>query len=296
MRARRVGPACVTISRKVCAVGSLRNPVGPLPSTIYWRRRAVLLSVVALLALLITWIVSFGGGGGKKGADGADGKNPQHTITPGPTPSGSAISQHPGGRDESGGGDSDGSGSGTGGDGGGTDAGSSGSAGSAGSGGSGDGSGSGSGSGSGNVGTGDAIPASSSLRNCSAGSLVLSLRSLHNSYSPDQTPTFELTAKNSASEDCKVDLGPKNAVLTITPADGDDAYWSSDDCPKGAGSLLFRVTAGKSITYTVTWDRKPSAAHCATPPAGSAKAGTYLLEAKAPGLTKTQASFVLSAD
>ncbi|MEU0008195.1 hypothetical protein ABZ079_29020 [Streptomyces sp. NPDC006314] len=265
-------------------MGSLRNPVGPLPSTIYWRRRAVLLSVVALLALLVTWIVTAGGGGGKKNADGSNGKNPTHTITPGPTPSGSAISRHPGGRDESGGGDLGGSGSGSGGTGG-SDGGSSGSDG-----------GSGSGSGGGGVGTGDTIPASSTLPNCTSAAAALSLHSEHNSYSPDQTPTFELAVKNTSSADCKVDLGPKNAVLTITPADGDDAYWSSADCPGGAGSLVFRVAAGKSITYTVKWDRKPSAPHCATPSGGSAKAGTYLLEAKAPGFGKAQASFVLSAD
>ncbi|MBP2054592.1 hypothetical protein J2Z21_007601 [Streptomyces griseochromogenes] len=268
-------------------MGSLRNPVGPLPSSIYWRRRVVMLSVAALSALLIAWIVTSGDGGGKKNADGSNGKNPVSTITPGPSSSGPAISQHPGGRDESSGGDSDGSGSGAG-DGSGSDGkGGTGSSGSDGS--------SGSGSG-GEVGTGDALPASSSLPDCTAGAVTLTLRSRHNSYSPDQTPTFELTAKNGSSTDCKVDLGPKNAVLTVTPADGDDTFWSSADCPQGAGSLVFRVPAGQSITYTVKWDRKPSAAQCATPSAGSAKTGTYLLEAKTPGFGKVRASFVLSDD
>ncbi|MGW2448612.1 hypothetical protein [Streptomyces sp. NPDC001494] len=278
-------------------MGSLRNPVGPLPSSIYWRRRVLMLAVLALLALLITWIVTWGGGGGGNGADGPNGKNPASTITPGPSSSGPAYSQHPGGRDESGGGgDTGGSGSGS--DSGSDGKGGSGSAGSDGGpdGGSGGGSGGGSAAGGGGVGTGDALPASSSLPNCTPGAVTLTLRSVHNSYSPDQTPEFELVAKNSSSGDCKVDLGPKKAVLTITPAEGDDAYWSSDDCPKGAASLLFRVGAGQSITYTVKWDRKPSAPECATPPAGSAKAGTYLLEAKAPGFAKTRASFVLSAD
>ncbi|MFF5536840.1 hypothetical protein ACFY71_31005 [Streptomyces cinerochromogenes] len=276
-------------------MGSLRNPVGPLPSSIYWRRRVVLLSVVALLALVITWIVTAGGGGGKKNADGSNGKNPTHTITPGPSPSGSAISQHPGGREESGG-DSGGSGSGgASGSGSGSGSASGGDGGSAG-GSSGAGGGSGTASGGGDVGAGDALPASSTLPDCTSGAVALSLRSAHNSYSPDQTPTFELTAKNGSSADCKVDLGPKNAVLTITPADGDDTFWSSADCPKGARNLVFRVPAGQSITYTVQWDRKPSAPKCATPSGGSAKPGTYLLEAKTPGFGKAQASFVLSAD
>ncbi|MCH0557828.1 hypothetical protein [Streptomyces sp. MUM 16J] len=265
-------------------MGSLRNPVGPLPSSIYWRRRVVMLSVVAVSALLVTWIVVAGGGGGKKSADRSNGKNPVHTITPGPTPSGSAISQHPGGRDESGGGDSSGSGSGSG-DG----------SGDASSGGGGAGGRSESGGG-GTVSRGDTLPASSALPDCTSGAVSLSLRSLHNTYSPDQTPAFDVTAKNTSSADCKVDLGPRNAVLTITPADGDNAYWSSADCPKDARSLVFRVPAGGSITYTVKWDRKPSVPQCGTPSGGSAKAGTYLLEGKAPGFRKMQASFVLSAD
>ena len=42
----------------------MRNPVGPLPSSIYWRRRAVAGLLVALLAVLIAWAVTSGGGGG----------------------------------------------------------------------------------------------------------------------------------------------------------------------------------------------------------------------------------------
>lgn len=260
-----------------------------------------MLSALVVLALLIAWIVTSNGGGGKKNDGGSDGKNPVSTITPGPSESGPAISQAPGGRDESSGGGSGsssgsgstgGSSSGTGGDS------SSGSAGSAGSSGS---SGSSSGSGgddvtSGSGGTVASLPGSSTLPDCTAGSVALSLKSLHNSYSPEQTPTFELTAKNTSSSDCKIDLGPKTAVLTITQASSDDSYWSSADCPKVSGSRWYRVPAGSSITYTLKWDRKPSAPQCATPAAGSAGAGTYLLEAEAPGYTKAQASFVLAAD
>ncbi|MDV9177068.1 hypothetical protein R6V09_43945 [Streptomyces sp. W16] len=271
-------------------MGSMRNPVGPLPSSIYWRRRVLMVSVVALLALLITWIVTSGGGGSKNGADGAkNGRTPAPTITAGPSGSGPAISQHPGGRDESSSGSSSGG---------------SGSSGGASDGSSGGGSGSGSGAGDGGSGgganggssTGTTVPADSTLPNCTASAVQLSLRSLHNSYSPGQTPTFVLTAKNSSSSDCKVDLGPKSAVLTITEAGGAADYWSSADCPKGSGSVYYRVSAGGSVTYTLKWDRKPSAPECATPPAGSAGVGTYLVEAAASGFAKAQTSFVLASD
>lgn len=253
-----------------------------------------MLSVLALLALLIAWVVGSGGGGGKNGADGSNDKNPSpSTITPGPSGSGPAISQAPGGRDEStGGGDSGGSGTG------GTGTGGSDSSAGSGSGGSGaaDGSGSaGGGSGSG-VGRGDTVPAGSTLPNCTASAVKLTVTSRSNAYGPDETPALLLTATNSSGGDCKVDLGPKNAVLTITQAGEDDAYWSSADCPSVSGSLVFRAPAGSSITYTVKWDRKPSAPQCATPPAGSAGAGTYLVEVKTPGYATAQASFVLEND
>ncbi|REE62531.1 hypothetical protein BX257_5153 [Streptomyces sp. 3212.3] len=146
--------------------------------------------------------------------------------------------------------------------------------------------------------TGGQLPAGSgsSLPNCASGSVQLTLKSVHNSYAPGETPTFELIAKNSSGSDCKVDLGPKNAVLTITQTGSDDGVWSSADCPSGSGSVLFRVPANNEVTYTVKWDRKPSAPNCATPPAGTASAGTYLVEAQASGFPKAQTSFVLSKD
>ncbi|WP_437017433.1 hypothetical protein [Streptomyces sp. enrichment culture] len=278
-------------------MGSLRNPVGPLPSTIYWRRRVVLLSVIALLALLITWIVTAGGGDDGDRQDGANGKNPAPSITPGPSGSGPAISQAPGGRDESGSGDSGGSGGGSGdgsGDGSGTGAGFGDAAGSGGSGGTAGGSArTGPSAG---VGAGDALPAGSGLPDCTADAVKLSVRSVRNTYEPGQTPAFDLTVRNTSGTDCKVDLGPSKAVLTITQASADEPLWSSADCPKNAASLVFRVPADSGITYTVKWDRKPSAPECGTPAAGSAQAGTYLVEAKAPGFAKVRTSFVLEKD
>ncbi|KAA0935751.1 hypothetical protein [Streptomyces apricus] len=277
-------------------MGSMRNPVGPLPSSIYWRRRAILVSVIAVLALLITWLItSGGGGGGGNDADGPDGKNPTASITPGPSGSDPAISQAPGGRDESSeGGDGDGGDGGSGGSGG--SAGSGGSDGSA-SGGSGSGGGAGGADdGEGGGGSGDTVPAGSTLPDCVPGSVKLTLRSVSNSYAPDEKPTFELIARNSSDRDCKLDLGPKRAVLTITQAKGDDEIWSSADCPTGAASILFRVPANDKVVRTVEWNRKASAPQCATPPALAATPGTYLVEAKAPDLPKTQTSFVLKKD
>jgi hypothetical protein len=241
--------------------------------------------MVALLALLIVWAVNSGGGGSKTGAGGSNGKSTApSSITPGPSGSGPAISEHPGGRDESGGGGDDGSSDGANGD-------------TSGSGSDTAGSGAGSDDGAkGGTGAGDRLPAGSSLPDCTTGGVTLTLRSVHNSYAPGEKPKFELTAKNTTAKDCKVDLGPKSAVLTIIQASSDTEIWSSGDCPKGAGSLLLRVPAGAHITHTIEWDRKASAPECATPKTNAATPGTYLVEAKAPQLPKAQASFVLAKD
>ncbi len=280
----------------------MRNPVGPLPSSIYWRRRAVAGLLVALLAVLIAWAVTSGGGGGGKDDAKPGGSDPVESITPGPGSSGPAISQQPGGRDESD--DEDGSGGTGGSDGSGE------SSGGAGDGGSSDGSstdgtstGAGDSSGADTAGSGGGgsagqqVPAGSPLPECKPSAVQLSLRTKV-SYGPDDKPKFELIAKNTSSATCKADFGPKSAVLTVTEAGGedDDPIWSSKDCPAAAGPLFLKVPAGATVIHTVDWNRTLSAPGCATPPSGKAGPGTYLLEAKAPGEPVQRASFVLAKD
>nr|WP_237506962.1 hypothetical protein [Streptomyces sp. SID8380] len=293
----------------------MRNPVGPLPSSIYWRRRAILGAVLVLVALLVVWLVNVtgGGGGGKKdGARGSGGSSgPAPSITPGPSGSGPAISQQPGGRDESGGSDKDDDGTATPGDGasGGATGGGSGKDGSGGDGsengsdGTGGANDAGGEGGSGTSGKGAAagssdaqrVPAGSSLPDCTTDAAELSLRSAHNTYEPGKKPELELSVKNSSAAACKVDLGAARTVVTITLTGENAPYWSSKDCP-ATESLWLRVPAKETIRYEIEWNRKASRAACAKPPSGSAKPGTYLVEAKAPGLEKARTSFRLDKD
>jgi hypothetical protein len=278
-------------------VGSLRNPVGPLPSSIYWRRRAVAASLVALLVLLVVWVVSSGDGGGNKGGggDGANGASPVPSITPGPSQPGPAISNQPGGRDESDApgatGGADGGGTGTG-----ADDGKNGDTSSGGGAGTGTGAGTGDGSGSGS-GSSAAyrVPADSPLPDCAPGALRLTLRSTKVAYEPGEKPRFELVARNTSGATCKTDLGPRTAVLTIKNSDADQV-WSSKDCPRAAGPLMLRIPAGGTVTHTVEWDRRRSAPPGATPSAAAAAPGTYLLEAAVPGVKVLPASFTLAKD
>ncbi|AXG78500.1 hypothetical protein DVK44_13130 [Streptomyces paludis] len=295
----------------------MRNPVGPLPSTIYWRRRAVAATLIALLALLVVWVVSIGGGGSKKTGDTTDGAHPTKTIGPGPSGSGPAISRQPGGRDDADGSGEDGATSGSG-DGGasagtdeGEDGGKNGSGGGSGdsgassepggagatdggdgtaagsSGGTGGGSaGSGAG-GTGSTGSGRQVATGSGLPDCAPNSLTLRLAATKVAYAPGEKPAFRLTAMNTSDTACKADFGPKALVLTITNAD-DDEVWTSKDCPK-TGAALFEVPAKGTITRTVTWDRRKSTTDCeATKAPGAVGTGTYLVEVEAAGASVKQ--------
>ncbi|MFE3887612.1 hypothetical protein ACFXPQ_32690 [Streptomyces lydicus] len=275
-------------------MGSLRNPIGPLPSSIYWRRRAVALAIVVLLAVLVVWAVNWGGIGGKSGDEGKGphGNGPATSITPGPSPSGPVNGQKPGGRDESGSGGGSGSGSGGGsGSAGGDDDASNGDSG-AGSGGSGSVPNGPIGQGSGK----NAVEAGSSLPNCVSDKAELVLHSVKKSYGPDARPKFELTVKNGAGDACKVDLGQKAAVVTITDTAGDDRVWASNDCPSGTRPALLKVPAGGSVKRTIVWDRRASGPQCATLSPATVPAGKYLIEAKVPGLEAVHTSFVLAED
>ncbi|MEU6159697.1 DUF4232 domain-containing protein [Streptomyces sp. NPDC047130] len=289
-------------------MGSLRNPVGPLPSSIYWRRRAVFFVVLLALAGLIGWLVAGGGGGSQDPSDGSDGKNPAPSITPGPSGSGPAIDNPPGGGSGTGGGSggtpsgdaSDGSG-GSDGD---AEAGEGGDGDAAGGPGGGSGSGSGSSSGSGGAGANwtssvNRLPGGSTLATCDRGDVRLTLRSVRNTYEDGEKPVLRLTVTNTSGGDCKVDLGPRATVLKITKANAEDdeTYWSSADCPKD-GALLFRVPKGGSVTYDLEWDRRPSDAdRCEAAPKGRAGAGTYLVVAKTPATSSPlQATFTLKSD
>ncbi|MCF3964968.1 hypothetical protein L1885_25620, partial [Streptomyces fuscigenes] len=120
------------------------------------------------------------------------------------------------------------------------------------------------------------VASSSALPTCGKGALKIGLASTKVAYDPDEKPTFRLVATNGSGTACKVDLGPKSMVLTITNSD-DDRIWTSKDCAASSGQY-FEIPAHSTVARTVTWDRRHSTTKCsgATPPA--AAAGTYLAQ------------------
>ncbi|MFD0275999.1 hypothetical protein ACFVHB_19115 [Kitasatospora sp. NPDC127111] len=295
---------------------SLRQPVGPLPASIYWRRRLVVLVAVAAVVALIVWLMSDqGGGDGGSGGKAAQAvpsqsQTPAQAITPGASPSGPANNSRPGGSGSGGanpgGGAVSGSGGGdvslsTGGTGGapnpapatgGAAAGGSaagGSAGGAAAGGTG-----GTGGGAAAGGTGGGAPAVNTpevmaLPVCASSQVTLELASAQNSYQPKDKPKLALTVHNSAGANCRVDLGRTASAITVTASNG-DRIWSSGDCPSDRGNSWVQIPANGGLTETFTWDRSRSKQQCATADPAPAPAGTYLVVADLTGLSGGQVS------
>lgn len=242
-----------------------------------------MLLVVLFVALLVWTVTSTGGGNSGNGANGSGGRTPAETITPGPTPSGSFVSSRPGGPGPAAGGDDGASGSGdsSGGDGTMQTA----AAGAAG----------GSAGGAGAYDGAAELPAGSTMPDCVARTVSLTLRSVKNSYETSDKPQFQLIATNGGPAACKLDFGSTSAVFTID--DAQDAHiWASDDCPADRSAHLLQVLAHGQTTFTLTWNRRTSSPQCATPGAQSVPNGaTYLVQAKLPGFATRQTSFFLKS-
>ncbi|MFE7188843.1 hypothetical protein [Kitasatospora sp. NPDC057541] len=286
---------------------SLRQPVGPLPASIYWRRRIVVLVAVVAVAALVIWLMTDQGGGG----DGKDkaaqavptqsqSQSPAQAITPGASPTGPVNNSRPG--SGSSGGSSGGAVGGSGGGdvslstGGTTGGGAAPATGGAAAGGAAAGGGSasgGTGGGTGGGGTGGPPPVNTAeimaLPVCASSQVTLNLAGAQNAYQPKDKPKLALTINNSSGTTCRLDLGRAASAITVTASNG-ERIWSSGDCPADRNSSWVQLPANGGLTETFTWDRVHSKPQCATADASTAPAGTYLVVADLTGLSGGQAS------
>ncbi|WP_380278378.1 hypothetical protein [Kitasatospora purpeofusca] len=289
---------------------SLRQPVGPLPASIYWRRRIVVLVAAVAVAALVIWLMTDQGGGG----DGKDkaaqavptqsqSQTPAQAITPGASPTGPANNSRPGSGSGGSGGAVGGSGGGdvslsTGGTTGGanpapaTGGAAAGGGAAGGSGGAGGSAGGGAG-GTGGGGTGGPPPVNTpeimALPVCASSQVTLNLTGAQNAYQPKDKPKLALTINNSSGTTCRLDLGRTASAITVTASNG-ERIWSSGDCPADRNSSWVQLPASGGLTETFSWDRVRSKPQCATADPAPAPAGTYLVVADLTGLSGGQAS------
>ena len=259
-------------------MGTFRNPVGPLPSSVYWRRRLVVLGVPLFIILLIAYACS-GTSGNPQHTSGAIGASSSATpsegavITPAPgeTQSGPPEGSYPGG----------GPGGGTGAAGGATgSAGTTTGSAAAGSVGGGVGGTGGSGGGSGCV-----LALTLALdRTATPGPVT---------YPAGTYPTFKITGTDSGTANCTVDVSGRTLVVTVAAQGSSTPKWSSATC---SGAADLRVLGpSDSQTFPVEWKRWESQGQtCPVSKLPTVPPGSYTVSASVDGVSATPVSFVLS--
>ena len=268
-------------------MGSFRHPVGPLPGSVYWRRRIVLLGiplfVIALVAYACTGSSSpstnaAGPGSGQQSA----GSSPTGIITPAPsqTASGPPGNSYPGGSPTTSGGAGPGATNGASSGAGATGSGSGGAAGGAGSTG-------------GTSSTGQA--ASGAAAGCSL-SLMLSLNRTSSSgpvqYPAGTYPTFKIAAADNGSANCTLDVSGKGMVVSVMPLGTTKPIWTSATC---SGAADLRVLGpGDSQGYSVVWKRwETQGTTCPLSALPTVPQGTYTVNVEANDVTSSLVEFIL---
>ncbi|NUU25616.1 MAG: hypothetical protein HOV68_29545 [Streptomycetaceae bacterium] len=272
---------------------SVTRPVGHLPPSVYWRRRAIVLVGLAVLIALVAWACTAGGGGGddKKNA-GAESpapsgsSGPPGAIGPGatnPAP-GTDPGQPPGTTGGTGTNPGANAGSGPGGTGGGTAPG-------AATGGTVPGGANAGATGAGtNGGTNGQAPAGQPSTSTGGGTNVGGMlgctypgnaqliltgdRPQDSRYRYGEQVKLTLEIRNTGTETCAVDMAQRSASVEITS--GNDHIWSPADCASGQPEIT-QIQPGKSVTRTWTWSWTRSdpgrcsgqAPNLATPPPGA---------------------------
>jgi hypothetical protein len=205
--------------------------------------------------------------------------SPTGVITPGPsqTASGPPGVSYPGGPTTS---SSAGGGGSSGGSSGGAGAGSSGSAGA--------GSGLGGTSSSGQV-------ASGAAAGCAL-SLTLALDRTSSSgpaqYPAGTYPTFKITAADSGTANCTVDVSGKGMVVSVMPLGTTSPVWTSATC-SGASDLRV-LGPGDSQAFSVVWKRwETQGTTCPVSTLPTVPQGTYTVNVEADGVTSSLVEFIL---
>ena len=241
------------------------DPVGPLPASIYWRRRALALAVV-IVVLLLLWAVLPGGGDDRPRDTAAA------AVTPGPTdpaaaPTGlsaTAPSDDPG---RPGDGDGDGSATGVGGT------------------------------------PTTSIPSPTPVPTtprptpppaptvCADSALQVTVSPRQRAYKVGQSPYLDLRIRNVSAVACLRDVSPKQQEIVLMR--GSQRLWSSNDC--GAQDMSRQIELlkpGVQLTSSVHWTGLGSRPKCAgkrTP----IPAGTYTLVSRLGQIVSRRTPIVL---
>lgn len=112
-------------------------------------------------------------------------------------------------------------------------------------------------------------------------------------YPAGSYPTFKITASDSGSANCTVDVSGRGLVVSVMPLGTTTPVWTSATC---SGAADLRVLGpGDAQTYPVAWKRwEGQGQTCPVSKLPTVAAGSYTVNAEADGVTTSQVEFILS--
>ncbi|MCP3783787.1 hypothetical protein NLX85_10470 [Micromonospora sp. A3M-1-15] len=234
----------------------MRLTVGPLPPTVYWRRRAVVLGATLLFVIVLLYSCT---GPDRNTGGSAGGVSPSNTAAPGPTgslltPQSTSPSPTAG---DSGGGSGTGDGSGT-------------------------NNGGGTGTNNGGSGTNDGGAPAAPVADdgtCTDSEIRVTPVAVPATAQRGTTVTLRLKIKNISDRTCSRDVGADLQELYVKA--GAEKIWSSDTCGTGKGSDVQSFTPNFERSYELGWNGR-DVSRCANGLANGpyAPIGTYQVFAR----------------
>jgi hypothetical protein len=73
---------------------------------------------------------------------------------------------------------------------------------------------------------------------------------------------LRLVVTNTSNQPCVRDLDPVRQEIVVWSADGSQRLWSSNDCSSARGADLRTLAPGEPVTFTVRWAGRTSAPGC----------------------------------
>ncbi|MBV9292697.1 MAG: hypothetical protein JO222_09625 [Frankiales bacterium] len=126
---------------------------------------------------------------------------------------------------------------------------------------------------------------------CGASSITVTASTDAAVYPGGAIPKLAVQVHNKGTAPCRLEV--QTAARTWSVFSGNDQVWTTADCPRSDKVTAHRLPAGKSVSYSLSWDRSRSVPGC-THEGAAAQPGTYRLYVTVDGVHSAPAVFHLT--
>ncbi|MEJ2867261.1 hypothetical protein WCD74_05750 [Actinomycetospora sp. OC33-EN08] len=128
---------------------------------------------------------------------------------------------------------------------------------------------------------------------CADSALEVAARTDRSSYAAADRPLFSLVVTNTGTAPCTRDLGPARTAMAVVRSAG-DGLWGSDDCAPGGDPDVRTLAPGQEQVISLRWAGRTSLPGCPGD-RDAVPAGTYQLLTRLDGTISDPAKFTIAS-